>query len=119
MFSVRTIDLTTQVKRARGGPTANGVAAIHRARAATAGSLSGPENEAQVLDAAGVVLHRFRRLTHGGVTGRTASFRARPCEVDAWGEPLTPTCRVRGEVVGAETGATIAGSMFDSARRSL
>lgn len=118
MFNVRTTDLATQTERPIGKPTANGAAAINRARAATLGSLSGPENEAQVLDAAGVILHRFRRLAHGGVHGRSASFRARPCEVDACGEPVTDTCRVQDEVVGAETGAMIALALLERARET-
>lgn len=104
---------------AAGPPSKTLAAAVKKARSLTdGGMLRGPVNETRVLDASGAVLHRFRKLTHGSLGRNSGSFRARPCEVDAAGNPGT-TVRILGVAGGPEVGSAFVGAMLEGARTRL
>ncbi len=116
-FTVVILDLKTTTERPVSGPPSKTLAAaVKKARSLTDGGLMhGPTNEVRVLDAASVVLHRFRKLTHGSLGGRGGSFSARPCEVDERGR-LGTTVRIFGVAARPEVGDAIVAGMFDRAR---
>lgn len=113
----------------RGAPSAKLVAgpaprtlaaAIRKAKGLTDGGLlHGPSNETQVLDGAGKVLHRFRRLTCGSLGRNGGSFRARPREVDEQGRPIAPAVKLFGESASPEKGSEVVSAILNGSRTAL
>ncbi len=109
-WRVTSFHLSTQTEHDRGTPKTL-EAAIKKARGLTEGGLlHGPENETRVYED-GVLLHRFRKLTHGSLSARGGSFRARPVEVDEHGNPGT-TVRIFGKAAGPEVGSALVAEML-------
>lgn len=115
-YRVTSLHLATQVEHDIGNPSSTLQAAVKKARSRVEGGLlRGPENETRVYKGESPTpLHRFRKLTHGSLSARGGSFRARPCEVDENGNPGT-TVRLFGKAVGPEVGSDLARDMLGHA----